>query len=108
MALYTSVLPSNINTTPSATGTITAVAVGTTAVQVLAANANRKGFSIQNTSNRTLYLGIANTVSATANFFAIIPANGLYEWSMDSVYTGAVFAIANLASGSAQAFEISP
>ena len=108
MALYTSGIPSNIDSIPSATATIAAVAIGTTAVQVLAANANRKGFSIQNTSNRTLYLGIANTVSATANFFAIIPANGLYEWSMKSVYTGAVFAISNLANGSAQALEISP
>jgi hypothetical protein len=108
MALYTSALPNNIDPTPSAAPTITAATIGTTAVQILAANANRKGFVIQNTSNRTLYLGVTNAVTATTNFFTSIPANGLYEWTLQTVYTGALFAIANGAAGSAQVLELSP
>jgi hypothetical protein len=109
MALYNnSVLPTNIDPTPSQTATITTVAVGNTAAQVLAANASRKGFSIYNNSNRILYIGTTNSVAVSSGLFAIIPANSLYEWSMASIYTGAVFAIANGTNGSAQVFELTP
>lgn len=109
MALYLQQsIPSNIDATPSNNASITTVSVGTSAVQVLAANANRKGFTIHNNSNRTLYLGAANSVTTTQGFFAVVPANTLYEWSLSTMYTGAIFAIANGASASIQAFELTP
>jgi len=109
MALYLQQsIPSNIDPTPSSTPTTATVTVGTTAVQILAANANRKGFSFYNNSNRTIYLGTANSVSATQNFFAVVPPNTLYEWSLNTMYVGAIFAIANQTGGSVLAFELTP
>lgn len=109
MALYLQAsIPANIDSTPSTSATTTTVSVGTIATQLLAANTNRKGFSIFNNSNRTLYLGTGNTVSSTSNFFAIVPANTLYEWSLATLYTGAVFAIANGTNASLQVLELTP
>lgn len=109
MALYAPAsVPANIDPTPSTTPTLTTVTVGTSAIQVLAAAATRKGFTIHNNSNRTVYLGTSNSVSTTSNFFAVIPANSLYEWSLQTIYTGAIFAIANGANAAIQAFELTP
>jgi hypothetical protein len=109
MALYLQEsIPANIDPTPSGTATISAVTVGTTATQLLAANTGRKGFSIFNNSTRTLYLGIGNTVLTTANFFAKVPANTLYEWSLPTLYTGSVFAIANGTNALLQVLELTP
>ena len=107
MALYSpQSIPANIDPTPSSSAPISTVAVGTTPIQVLAPLATRKGFSFCNNSNRAIYLGTGNTVSTTANFFAVIPANGLYEWNLNTVYTGAVFAIANGSGGSLQVLDL--
>ncbi len=109
MALYLQAsIPANLDSTPSSIATTTTVTVGTAATQLLAANTNRKGFSVFNNSNRTMYLGTGNTVSATANFFAVVPANTLYEWSLATLYTGAIFAIANGAGASSQILELTP
>jgi hypothetical protein len=109
MGLYSSqVVPANIDQTPSGSSTTATVGVGTTAVQLLAANLLRKGFSIYNNSNRSLFLGTSNGVLTTTGFFTIVPANTLYEWEMQSIYTGAIFAIASGPNGSAQTFEIAP
>lgn len=109
MALYSPpILPAFIDPTPSTNGGLTSTTVGTTAVQILAANLNRKGFSVFNNSNRTLFLGIANSVSATTNYFVEIPSRGFFEWDLQSVFTGAIFAIASGAGAAAQVLEISP
>lgn len=109
MALYVdSSVPANLDPTPSNSATIANVTVGTSSQQLIAANASRKGFSIFNNSNRIVYLGVNTNVSTTANYFTRIPANSLYEWSFDSSYTGAVFAIANGASAICQVLEITP
>lgn len=108
MALYSSNLPANIDPTPSNNATITTLTVGTSASQVLAANTPRKGFSVYNNSNRLIYLGTTASVSITSGFFAIIPANSLYEWSLQTMYTGAVFAIANNTNAPCQVFELTP
>ena len=108
MALYSTTPTPNIDPTPSTVGTVNTVVVKATAVLVLAANAARKGFTFYNNSSRILYLGLADTVTATAGFFAIVPANSLYEWSQQSVFTGAIFAIANGANANCQVFEITP
>ena len=104
MALYADTsFPPNLDPTPSANATI-----GLASGQLLAANSNRKGFTIRNTSSRIIYLGINNTVSITGNYFASIPVNGLYEWSLASIYTGAIFAVSNQAGATAQVFELIP
>jgi hypothetical protein len=109
MALYAPpILPPNIDPTPSSNGGLTSTTVGTSVVQILASNIARKGFSVFNNSNRTLFLGIANSVSTTANYFTEIPPRGFYEWSLQSVFTGAIFAIASGAGAAAQVLEISP
>lgn len=109
MAVYPTIFtPTNIDSTPSATPTLTSVAVGITAVSLLPANVTRKGFTTYNNSNRTVYLGTANTVTTSANFFAIIPPNSLYEWSLESIYNGAVFAIANGTGANCQILELTP
>jgi hypothetical protein len=110
MALYptANALPTNIDPTPSANTAIATVTVGVAAVSLLAANANRKGMTIYNNSVRTLYLGVANTVTVTTGFFAIVPANTLYEWSVETSYVGALFAIANGAGASVQVMELTP
>jgi hypothetical protein len=109
MALYADfTFPSALDSVPSGNMTITSATIGITAASILAANPNRKGFSIRNTSNRVLTLGIGSTLTTTQNFFVTIPANGYFEWSFASIYTGAVFAIANLAGGTAQVAELIP
>lgn len=106
MALYsTQSLPSNVDPVPSNNATVSTVTVGSTSSQLLAANPVRKGFSIYNNSNRTVYLGLTNAVSTTGGFFALVPANSLYEWSLNSVFTGAVFAIATGTNASCQVSE---
>jgi len=109
MALYSDPsLPSNIDPTPSSNATITTVNVGTSPSQLLAANTTRKGFSIYNNSTRTVYIGTTSSVSVSAGFFARIPANTLYEWSNQTIYTGAIHAIANNSNASCQVFELTP
>jgi hypothetical protein len=109
MALYTDfTFPTALDPAPSANATITTATVAITAGSLLSANANRKGFSVRNTSNRVIYLGFATTVSVTSGFFISIPANGYFEWSFNSPYTGAIFAIANGAGATAQVMELLP
>jgi hypothetical protein len=60
-------------------GTITA---GGTAQQIMAVNANRKGFYIQNVSNSNLYIsatGTASNVVTAGSGSLLIPPNALYE-----------------------------
>jgi hypothetical protein len=109
MALYADFsFPTTFDPVSSGTATITTATVAITAASILAANPNRKGFSVRNTSNRVISLGIASTLTVTSGFFVSIPANGYFEWSFNSAYTGAVFAIANGAGATAQVMELTP
>lgn len=111
MALFTdSSFPVTVDATPSNNATISTTSVGTSSQQLIAANAlsSRLGFSIFNSSNRIVYLGVNSNVSTTANYFTRIPANGLYEWSFASIYKGAIFAIANGAGATVQVMELAP
>lgn len=109
MALYVDTsIPSNIDATPSNNATLPNVTVGTSSQQLIAANQSRLGFSIFNNSNRIVYLGINSNVSTTSNYFARIPANSLYEWSLTSIYRGAIFAIANGTNAICQVLETTP
>lgn len=109
MALYTdSSFPANIDATPSNNATISTTNLGSSSQQLIAANPDRQGFSVYNNSSKIIYLGINSNVSTSSNFFARIPANGLYEWTFPSIYKGAVFAIANSNNVSCQVLELEP
>lgn len=60
-------------TVPSRTPTTTSVASSATSVTILAANANRKGFSISNISTAKLYLSFTSPATTT-NCFIEVPA----------------------------------
>jgi len=67
-------------------GTITA---GGTAQQLMAANANRRGYSVQNQSTGDLYINAMTT--ATIDYHSLkIPAGSLYESPPTHVGPGAV------------------
>lgn len=103
------ILPANIDPTPSTNGGLTSTTVSSSAVQILAANLNRKGFSIFNASNnRTLFLGLSNSVSTTSNYFVEIPPKGFFSWSQNTIFTGAIFAIASGSNANAQVLELTP
>lgn len=109
MGLYSDPsFPANIDPTPSTNAAITRINMGTSPMQILAANPNRKGFSIYNDSNRILYVGTTSSVSTVSGFFVKIPANTFYVWSLQSIYNGAIFAIASGANAPCQVFELTP
>ncbi len=108
MALYPVGSTTNIDPPPSRFQTIKTVAVATTSVMLLAVNANRKGFSVFNNSSRRISLGSTNTIGPTSGFFAIIPANTIYEWSGASIYTGELWAVADGVDGTCQVSELTP
>ncbi|MBE9199087.1 MULTISPECIES: hypothetical protein [unclassified Nodularia (in: cyanobacteria)] len=73
------------------------ITVAATATSISAANANRKGFNIENKTGQTIFVGTANTVSAS-NYWFSIPDGTFYEMPRP-IYTGAIFGI--VASGTA-------
>lgn len=109
MALYPTVLNSaNIDPTPTNTATLTQVTVTTTAIQLLAANSNRKGFTIFNTKpGKNIYVGFANTVT-NALYFVLIPGLSMYEWGSGSPYTGALYAIGDTTNMLINVAEFTP
>jgi hypothetical protein len=70
--------------------------IGTSALSVLSANANRKGFSIQAKEVNTglIYVGFANTVTSSAYWVAELSAG--MSFGLDD-YRGPLFAIATAA-----------
>lgn len=73
----------------SAPGTL---AVSTSAARVLVANPRRRSLTIQNTSSETLYVGYGVGLTV-ANGLALGPGATLVE----TIYTGAVYAMATAA-----------
>ena len=67
-------------------GTITA---GGTAQQLMAANALRRGFSVQNLSTGDLWVNATGTASAAAGSIKL-PAGALYESPPGAAGTGAI------------------
>src|SRR5258705_5479512 len=72
--------------TPPANATITSVASSVTSVVLLAANASRRGFRINNESTKILKVAFAATATAAA-YTIIMAANTDYE-SPFGDYTG--------------------
>lgn len=82
----------------------TPVTVGIAAVQIALPDTNRLGLTIQNTSDRTMYIGFDNTVTLTS--YAIAIEKGLaYEFPV--AYQGALFAICTNASKTVTVIEFS-
>lgn len=81
------------DTTPEDWGT--EKTVGTSAVELLAANADRKGANIQNksTNGGAVYIGFDNTVTTTKWVFELLPGASLTL----SDYRGAIYGIAGAA-----------
>jgi len=75
-----------------ATSTLSQVAVAATSAVLLALNASRKGWSIQNVTNKIVYLAMAATATASAYTVAVQP-NGYYEQMGSRVYTGIISVI---------------
>lgn len=71
---------------------LTQVAVTTTSASLLALNASRKGWSVQNDTNKTIYVAAASTAASTA-YTVRIAINGFYESMSSRVYTGVLSVI---------------
>lgn len=74
------------------TGTLSQVAVTTSSGVALALNAARKGFSIVNDTNKTVYLAMAATASTVA-YSVRLAVNSFYEQLDSRVYTGVISCI---------------
>lgn len=73
----------------SSTSVITSVAQTTSSVLFLAANANRRGFSLYNDTGAKCYVAMAGTASSTA-FSTLLAMNAGYEPIQTAVYKGAI------------------
>ncbi len=104
MALYpssTASIPEFIDSSPTNSGAIVTASVGDNPTSILGSDENRKGFTIFNNSTQEIFLGIDGNVSDVDNFFAIIPAKTLYEWSSANPYTGAIHGVTATYEGGA-------
>ena len=86
------------------TPTTTSVASSATSVTVLAANANRKGFSISNISTAKLYLSFS-TPATTANCFIEVPSGAFLLLDQQMIVGSAIYGIWESANGTVQVTE---
>jgi hypothetical protein len=70
---------SAITLTKATTGTQTQVPDDASSVTILAANSNRLGATILNTSTVTLYLRLSSSAATTSNYTVALVANAYYE-----------------------------
>lgn len=72
-----------------------------------AANTNRKGLTIFNTLNQTVFVDSVNTVSATS-YMVAVPPGAYYELpASDLLYTGVLHGFIASGTGSVQVREFS-
>ena len=90
--------------TTAAIPTTTSVASSATSVTVLAANANRKGFSISNISTSKLYLSFS-TPATTANCFIEVPSGAFLLLDQQLIVGSAIYGIWASANGAVQVTE---
>ena len=89
---------------PSRTPTTTSVASSVTSVTILAANANRKGFSISNISTAKLYLSFTSPATIANCFIEMAPGEfRLFDQQL--IFGNAIYGIWASANGAAQATE---
>lgn len=86
------------------TPTTTSVASSATSVTILAANANRKGFSISNISTAKLYLSFTSPATTT-NCFIEVPAGAFLLLDQQLIVSNAIYGIWASANGTCQVTE---
>jgi hypothetical protein len=94
-------LPTSV---PTRTPTTTSVASSATSVTILAANANRKGFSVSNISTSKLYLSFTSPATTT-NCFIEVPAGAFLLLDQQLIVGNAIYGIWAVANGTAQVTE---
>ncbi|HYW20324.1 MAG TPA: hypothetical protein VE956_13640 [Nodularia sp. (in: cyanobacteria)] len=87
----------NVSDTVSTTGNKLTISVAATATEIAPANTNRKGLTIENKTGKDIFVGYANTVTAT-NYSFSLPNNSYYEMP-EPIYQGVIFGI--VATGTA-------
>jgi hypothetical protein len=92
---------SNGSATSSTTASVT-VSSNTNTISLLAANPNRKRFSLRNKGNKATYIGFSSTFT-TANFYLSLAAGAVYE--SDFSFTGEIFGLA-IAANSATDIQV--
>lgn len=88
--------------------TYASVAGSATSVTLLAANANRVGWSLYNDSSANLYVQYgtgAITAASTTSFFEKIPPSGSWECPANMVSTAIVYGIWDSATGAVKLLE---
>jgi hypothetical protein len=90
------------NSPTSASVTSSAIEASITSVELLAANADRKGFSIVNNSTAILYIDLDSSASTTS-YTVALGQGDLYECPIN--YVGVVSGIWSAANGNAQVRE---
>jgi len=91
-------------TVPLRTPTTTSVASSGTSVTILAANSNRRGFSVSNISTSKLYLSFS-TPATTLNSFIEVPAGAFLLLDQQCIISNAIYGIWASANGTAQVTE---
>lgn len=86
------------------TPTTASVSSSATSVGILAANSNRKGFSISNISTAKLYLSFTSPAT-TANCFVEVPAGAFLLLDQQMIVGSAIYGIWDSANGAAQVTE---
>ena len=89
---------------PARTPTTTSIASSASSVTILAANANRKGFSISNISTAKLYLSYTNPAT-TANCFIEVPSGTFLLLDQQLIVPNAIYGIWARVNGTAQVTE---
>lgn len=92
------------NADPVRTPTTASIAGSITSVTLLAANANRKGFSISNISEANLYLSFSDPAT-TANCFVQVPPGAFLLLDQQLMVANAIYGIWSAANGAAQVTE---
>lgn len=87
----------------TSTAALTSVAASATSVQLLAANATRKDFSITNDGPNNLYIAFGQTPTATSYKYKLVPG-AMYE-PTSAVWLGVVNGIWDVAAGNARISE---
>src|SRR5579884_3073 len=93
----------SLSVSPTQSSTVSApsdVTVGTSSIQILAANAARKRFVLQNTGTTTIYILFGAGVASNANFHMALraggtPLDGTSPIWTDTMWTGALQAISS-------------
>ena len=89
---------------PPSNATLTQPTINASTSVLLASNANRRRWTLQNDTGKVVFVAYAATASTTA--FTIKIANGVFYESPLNDYTGVISAVTQSGSGTARVTEI--